>query len=125
MPENAPPAFLLDANRRRGSPRVGSFDNRSVCFATDFPSGAALAAAGIRRVIVVHDGYLAHDLVALISEWSKTGVEALETTLAQSPSAIRIGMSSVFARVAAWYDRVSSIRHERGEFGHRVRASSS
>src|SRR5207302_10946527 len=36
----APPAFLLDADRRiaRIDPATGIFDNRSVCFETDFPS---------------------------------------------------------------------------------------
>ena len=51
LPLDAPPAFLLDADRlgtgRRLVPNV--FDNRWVVFATDFPSAGLLARRGIAR----------------------------------------------------------------------------
>ncbi len=55
---NAPPAFLLDWNRHRGRVTLteGKFDNRSVSFTTDFPSGNFLLAHGFRRVLLVHPG---------------------------------------------------------------------
>lgn len=43
----APPAFLLDADRRMGKAYPGFFDNRSVCFSTDFPSAEFLRSQGI------------------------------------------------------------------------------
>jgi hypothetical protein len=52
---DAPPAFLLDANRRGDGRKmkVGEFDNRSVSFTTDFPSANFLASQKIGRVILV------------------------------------------------------------------------
>ncbi|HEX2572333.1 MAG TPA: hypothetical protein VH877_22500, partial [Polyangia bacterium] len=50
---DAPPAFLLDADRmgQGRAVQAGDFDNRSVCTAADFPSAALLGTAGIRRVV--------------------------------------------------------------------------
>ena len=48
---DAPPAFLVDADRQ--TPRIpfrpGVFDNRSVLFPTDFPSATFLASQGYNR----------------------------------------------------------------------------
>lgn len=53
----APPAFLLDANRGASEPkpRPGLFDNRSVCFTTDFPSANFLLSHGIARVLLLRE----------------------------------------------------------------------
>jgi|SRR5579862_147791 len=55
LPLNAPPAFLLDANRQGEgySMTPGRFDNRSVCFTTDFPSANYLHTQGVGRVVLV------------------------------------------------------------------------
>jgi hypothetical protein len=51
---DAPPAFVLDANRHgHHRPGPGRFDNRSVSFTTDFPSANLLIARGLRRAILV------------------------------------------------------------------------
>ena len=51
---DSPPAFLLDSSRRGlGVPSEGVFDNRSICFPTDFPSAAFLANNGIRGAVIV------------------------------------------------------------------------
>ena len=52
---DAPPAFLLDAERRGNwlSQSPDQFDNRSVSFPTDFPSAAVLSSNGIRSVLLV------------------------------------------------------------------------
>ena len=58
LPDDAPPAFLLDAHRRPGrSPRAstGDFDNRSVSFPTDFPSAATLSASGVGAVLLIQE----------------------------------------------------------------------
>src|SRR4051812_19923908 len=54
LPDDAPPAFLLDANRH-GTRKMMSdeFDNRSVSFTTDFPSATFLTAKGIQQIILV------------------------------------------------------------------------
>jgi len=56
LPPDAPPAFLLDWNRRRVGtvPQPEQFDNRSVSFTTDFPSANFLIAHGILRAVLVH-----------------------------------------------------------------------
>jgi hypothetical protein len=54
LPTDAPPAFLLDANRNPGAAALpGQFDNRSISLPTDFPSANLLLSRGIRRVILV------------------------------------------------------------------------
>ena len=55
LPEDAPPAFLLDAHRQRSAQPLdeGMFDNRSVVFATDFPSANSLIAQRIQQVILI------------------------------------------------------------------------
>ena len=57
LPLDAPPAFLLDADRLgRGRWHVPNvFDNRWVVFATDFPSARLLVERGIAGVRVLHD----------------------------------------------------------------------
>ena len=54
IPLDAPPAFLLDDNRQgNGQMLPDEFDNRSVCFTTDFPSVTFLLAHGIQRALLV------------------------------------------------------------------------
>jgi len=58
IPPHAPPAFLLDANRHGDGLKMqpDEFDNRSVCFTTDFPSANFLRTHGIQRVLLIqHD----------------------------------------------------------------------
>src|SRR5436309_4375191 len=56
-PADAPPAFLLDADRQtaRRDLAPGAFDNRSVVFPTDVPSAARLAARGVTRAVLVRE----------------------------------------------------------------------
>ena len=78
-PANAPPVFLLDANRRVGwRPMTGEcFDNRSVCFVTDFPSTAFLKEHGICRVILTqrHQDQPQADLAHTLRRWRDEGME--------------------------------------------------
>src|SRR5579859_3707035 len=72
LPFDAPPAFLLDANRQGWRKMIpGEFDNRSVSFTTDFPSANFLAAQGIERVILVQKGKLEPqpDLAHTLRRW--------------------------------------------------------
>ena len=60
LPPEAPPAFLLDANRRGvEEPFAGCFDNRSVSFITDFPSSNFLLAHQIHDRLLGLDHHLA------------------------------------------------------------------
>jgi hypothetical protein len=77
LPE-APPVFLLDANRHGGGRRVlpDEFDNRSVCFTTDFPSANFLLANGIRRVLLVQKNTMEPqaDLAHVLRRWQAGGL---------------------------------------------------
>jgi hypothetical protein len=74
----APPAFLLDSDRRWGGlrPSSGAFDNRSVSFPTDFPSGNFLLNNGIQRVLLVQRrlGPPQEDLAHTLRLWQQAGV---------------------------------------------------
>jgi hypothetical protein len=78
LPLNAPPVFLLDANRQ-GDGRTmtpGQFDNRSVCFTTDFPSANFLHVQGIERVILVQRERTEplRDLAHALRRWQDGGL---------------------------------------------------
>jgi hypothetical protein len=53
LPEQAPPAFLLDGNRRGFPGEPGWFDNRSFVASSDFPSADYFRRHGVSKVIVV------------------------------------------------------------------------
>lgn len=74
---DAPPVFLLDSNRRvaRFKPFAGVFDNRSVCFSTDFPSPQLLFEDGIRSAVIVQeDKDIADDLLLTLVSWQERGI---------------------------------------------------
>ena len=79
IPSSAPPAFLLDADRRFGEPRPAppAFDNRSVCFPTDFPSAMLLQTRGITRAMLVQAGYFQPqpDVGHTLRLWQRNGIE--------------------------------------------------
>jgi hypothetical protein len=75
---DAPPAFLVDANRQRPLQpvRPGLFDNCSVLFVTDFPSANFLAAHDVRRALLVRErhGGIERDLAYVLRTWQRGGV---------------------------------------------------
>jgi hypothetical protein len=77
LPAEAPPAFLLDANRH-GTRKMlpDEFDNRSVSFTTDFPSATFLFAKGIRQIILVQKATLEPqaDLAHSLRRWQDAGL---------------------------------------------------
>ncbi len=78
LPEDAPPAFLIDANRQRPLQPVQPklFDNRSVLFVTDFPSANFLAAQHIERAVLVSEqpGRIDQDLAYVLRTWQRAGI---------------------------------------------------
>lgn len=78
LPPAAPPAFLLDADRRLGTgpSSPGSFDNRSVSLPTDFPSASLLLNRGVRRVILISQlaTRLQSDLAHTLLRWQRAGI---------------------------------------------------
>ena len=81
IPAQAPPAFLLDANRRNATlPWVaGNFDNRWIVFPQDFPSANFLLGHGVRRVVVlqpsVRGAQPLPDLAHVLLRWQEAGLE--------------------------------------------------
>ena len=80
VPPDAPPAFLLDA-QRRGLRRwmtlqPVTFENRSVCFPSDFPSATFLQEAGITWVLLVQKSRLEPrpDLAEVLQGWKDGGL---------------------------------------------------
>lgn len=75
MPDDAPPAFLLDSNRHVGVASPSMFDNRWMVFPQDFPSGRALMSAGIERVLVIRrEGTPRVDLLSVLRLWKREGL---------------------------------------------------
>ncbi len=104
LPVNAPPAFLLDELRQ--APRQaypGQFDNRSVVFATDFPSATFLSNQQIQGALVVRrqSHGIGRDLGYVLKSWQKGGV-LLQTKDLSSPlarQAIVLPDTSIWSRI--------------------------
>jgi hypothetical protein len=117
---NAPPAFLLDAERRvaRKDPEPGIFDNRSVCFSTDFPSAEFLSSRQIRQAIILQRGSdVAGDLLLVLLEWQKAGIQLLrkDPMEAAPPKPVVVEPPSFLRRL--WYRISVALSLRRGELG--------
>jgi hypothetical protein len=94
VPFNAPPAFLLDFQRRVGKgvgarPTPGMFDNRSVSLPTDFPSANYLQSHAVKRVLLIQQDSLAPqvDLAHTLLRWQQAGI-AIEAVSLFDPATI-------------------------------------
>jgi hypothetical protein len=117
---DAPPAFLLDADRRiaRKDPEPGIFDNRSVCFYTDFPSAEFLFSRQITQVIILQRGSnIVGDLLLVLLEWQKAGIQLLrkDPMEAAPPKPVVVEPPSFLQRV--WYRISVALSLRRGELG--------
>jgi hypothetical protein len=130
LPERAPPAFLLDARRSgvAGRPDEGLFDNRSVCFPTDFPSAATLQRAGIQGMVLVQpEGTApARDLSYTLELWQRAGlpISAISLQGEMTLTPIRVQRPSWYSWV--WYRALTLMglrRSELGGFGGYIEAA--
>jgi hypothetical protein len=118
---DAPPAFLLDYNRRGVGENLfpGRYDNRSVSFATDFPSALFLKTHGISRVILVQrqKGQPQPDLAHTLRRWQEAGItvqlKQLDTT--EPPENLIVTKPSWFG--AIWYRAMESLGVKRNVLG--------
>lgn len=130
LPADAPPAFLLDANRTAGgikSVSPGKFDNRWITFPQDFPSANFLLSRGIRRVVLrqAREGGPQEDLAHVLLRWQEAGLPielgAAGPSGTPSPMPLRplqISRPSRFRSV--WYRALALAglrRHSGGGFG--------
>jgi len=119
---DAPPAFLLDADRMRPAvpSNPGSYDNRWVVFPQDFPSGTFLRSRGIAEVIVLHGrGGVQDDLSHVLLRWQETGIQMRALAPGDaSPRDLTVKKPSWFRR--AWYRAIIVAglrRNNAGGFG--------
>jgi len=82
IPSDAPPAFLLDSNRRIGTGgRDADWDNRSISLPTDFPSANFLLAQRITSVLVITGALVIEaDLTHTLRRWQEAGLKILTKT---------------------------------------------
>ena len=128
---DAPPAFLLDANRRRSRFRlsVGDFDNRSVCFTTDFPSAQLLSEGGVHTILLVQwEGPPDADLVRVLAGWQEAGLSLLQKDVAivalAAPLRLRIEPPRWWQRAWQWITVNASLhRSALGGFGDIIKSS--
>jgi hypothetical protein len=77
LPDDAPPAFLIDSRRLDGTAAATMYDNRWMVFPQDFPSGRALATAHIARIVVVRGAEsLRPDLRAVLRLWKRERIDS-------------------------------------------------
>jgi hypothetical protein len=123
LPTDAPPVFLLDADRRTApAPDAGCFDNRSICFPTDFPSATFLARHGISSVLLMTqtDPIPQADLSHALLRWQTAGIEirakAMESD--SGPEKITVAKPSWFrSLVYGWIAARGLIRSPFGGYG--------
>lgn len=104
---NAPPVFLLDANRSAGGTTVGPgrFDNRWAVFPQDFPSASFLLSNGVRAVVLAQRfaGEPQRDLAHVLLRWQEAGIEILAADVQSvlPPDPIRVSRPGQFRML--WY----------------------
>ena len=130
IPQYAPPAFLLDS-RRSGTGRTvqpDQFDNRSICFTTDFPSATYLGAHGIHRALLVQRTGLQPqpDLAHTLRRWQEASValERVQLDFTEPPERFEVTRPSWYGAI---FQRALSMiglrRAEAGGFGAWVQDS--
>lgn len=130
LPPEAPPAFVLDANRRHGRrPEPGAFDNRSVSLPTDFPSAAFLQSRGVERVLLVIEaahilstaGQPETDLAHTLLRWQEAGLQiescAVDESLELRSSPDRISVERPRWYRAIWHNALSVLGLTRSPLG--------
>jgi hypothetical protein len=131
LANDAPPAFLLDANRHGDGPemRPGEFDNRSISFTTDFPSANFFAAHGFKRVLLAQRNNITPqpDLAHSLRRWQEAGfvLERFQLDVSQRPEPFEIARPSWYG--AMFQRALSSIglrRSRAGGFGAWMQNSS-
>jgi len=120
---NAPPAFLLDANRLKDKDLRGiKFDNRWSLFEQDLPSANYLLNNGIERIIVCIEGgtKIQEDLAKILNKYQKIGIKIF-TTDGRTISPITIKKPSGFRMFSYRFFTIFGLRRNAtGGFGGRA-----
>lgn len=127
LPDDAPPAFLLDS-RRQSLPRPlrpGMLDNRWQVFPEDFPSAQLLEQRGVSRAIWVGHGKPQNDLARVLRAWqeARVALEVKDPATAGPPRQLTVPPIPWWRR---WWDPLRSLLGLRGNprdgFGYIVPA---
>jgi hypothetical protein len=103
------------------------FDNRSVCFLTDFPSAQFLLSHGISSAVIVQENMtFARDLLEILVSWQQGGVQLFRKRRDESgaPTPVIVKRPSFLSNL--WFRASVALglhRSELGGFGGVVRAS--
>jgi len=120
LAKDAPPAFLLDADRRvaRIDLAPGSFDNRSVCLSTDFPSAEFLLAQGIRQAVIVQENAsVAGDLIQALLGWQRSGIALFRKKSSDAGPPVSVVVEKPSFLRAFWHRLGVALGLRRGELG--------
>jgi hypothetical protein len=132
LPADAPPAFLLDANRLEGTTKPvspGMFDNRWMVFPQDFPSASFLLAHGIRKALLVQKDRLEpqDDLAHTLLRWQEGGIGILSKKLDDNAPPLAITVKRPSKYRAVWYRALAQLglrRSSGGGFGSYIPVAS-
>ncbi len=120
-PTNAPPVFLLDANRRAATrpPSPGTYDNRSITFVTDFPSANYLLSHGITEVLLLQENRVhpQSDLAHTLRRWQDGGIIIKTKDLFSPIPAIPLTVEKPTWYGAIWYRVLVALGLRRSELG--------
>jgi hypothetical protein len=139
LPDDAPPAFLLDAERNPATvtppasvvadqsgtlppfltkgpeDAVGSFsatfDNRSISLPTDFPSASFLQSRAIRRILLIQRGRRepAADLSHSLLRWQQAGLTIVAVDLSEPDPPGPITVKRPPAFRVLWYNLLAKL----------------
>ena len=132
LPDDSPPAFLLDADRLRGSgpPIPGRFDNRWLVFPQDFPSANFLRSHATRSALLVQTqaDQPQSDLAHVLLRWQQGGLPL--QVVAAAPGAVAQPLKVRRPRLFRWmwHRALASLglrRNSAGGFGAIVPVPSS
>jgi hypothetical protein len=132
LPADAPPAFLIDANRMAPLRAVlpGVFDNRWRVFPQDFPSARFLMDRGISRAVLIQRGkrQAEEDLAHVLLRWADAGIaiHAKDVADARPPEPINVAKPPWYRAMTYRVREMLGLRSaSRGGFGREVPKPSS
>jgi hypothetical protein len=118
---DAPPVFILDALRLRGTNPIldDMFDNRWMVFPQDFPSARFFAEKKIKRVtlVQVEKAQPLEDLSHVLLRWQEAGIEILATASGDTNAPSRITVSKPSRFKASWYRALATVGLRRSSVG--------
>ena len=120
LPFDAPPAFLLDADRMSGGgKRPGMYDNRWCVFAQDMPSAELLKQRGISRIILRTTGIMiSSDLTHVLVRYQQAGISILQSKGGILSVPVTVSTPSFFKSVLYRFRVISGLtRNAAGGFG--------